>query len=139
MRPTSPIAALAASTLAAVLLTGCSEAEDAAKDAAGNAACAVATKAVSGVTGQVDDAIDQIGADPAAAKRKLSGLRDVVARAEDGLSGDAKQRLGEARQALDDLVGEASDAASGLDVDTSAVDSSRKKLSRAVDDVADVC
>ncbi len=139
MRPTSLISALAASVVAAVLLTGCSEAEDAAKDAAGNAACAVATKAVSGITGQVDDAIDQIGADPAAAERTLSGLRDVVASAEGAISGDAEQRLREARRALDDLVAEASDAASGLEVDTSAVDTSKEKFSQAVDEVSDGC
>ncbi len=141
MRPTRRLASLTLVTLlgAATLLGGCSEVKDAASDKANQAACAVATKAVGGLKGQVDDAIDQIGADPAAARRKLAGLRDAVKGAESGISGDAKKQLTRAREALDKLVEEASDAAAGAEVDTSALKSSKQKFSDAVDGLANIC
>lgn len=136
MRTTHLLAPLA---LTAVLLTGCSAAEDKAKEVAGDAACSLAAKAVSGVKGQVDDAVTQIGADPEAAQRKLTGLRDGVKSAEGRVSGDVKAQLTEAREALDDLVAQASDAAEGADVDTSAIDTSKQHFSDAVDDVSTTC
>ncbi|MDE0776186.1 MAG: hypothetical protein OSB43_07930 [Nocardioides sp.] len=73
----SPRRALPAVLVVAVvaLAAGCSDVEDAVKGKANEAACSVAQKTVDGVSGQVDDAIDEIGADPEAARRKLAGLR----------------------------------------------------------------
>lgn len=139
---TYPRGAVAA-TLLVLALSGCSAAEDrvkeGAKDLAGDAACSVAAKSVSGVKGQVDDAIDQIGADPEAAKRKLTGLRDGVKSAEDRVGGDVKVKLTEAREALDELVADATDAAKGTEVDTSALESSKEKFGTAADDVTEAC
>ncbi|CAN5663697.1 hypothetical protein BH11ACT8_BH11ACT8_20690 [soil metagenome] len=132
--------AVAALLLTALTLTaGCSDIKDAATNKAGEAGCAVAKKAVDGVKSQVDDAIDQIGADPESARKKLSGARDALKKAEGSIGGGTKQKLTSAREALDDLVAEASDAASGADVDTSAIDTSKEKFSTAVDDVTGAC
>lgn len=133
------------STVAAALLvliglaSGCSAAEDKAKEAVGDAACSIASKAVSGVTGQVDDAVDEIGADPKAAEQKLRRLRDAVKSAEGRIGGGTKQKLSGARGALDDLVDEAGDAADGAEVDTGAVDEAKGDFDVAVDDVRDHC
>jgi len=118
---------------------GCSDLEDAAKGKANEAACSVAQKTVDGVTAQVESAIDEIGADPDAARRKLAGLRDVLDAAQSGISGEAKQKLRDAAQALGNLADEAGDAARGADVDTSAVDAAKDNFGDAVDDVRDFC
>lgn len=122
-----------------VPLTGCSAAEDKAKEVTGDAACSIAGKAVSGVKTQVDAAIDQIGVDPAAAEQKLSGLRDGVKSAEDRIEGDVKAKLTDARAALDDLVADARGAAAGTDVDTSALERSKEQFATAADDVSNAC
>lgn len=137
MRTTSTLAALALTSV--VLVTGCSEVKDAASDRASAAACSVTQKAVDGVAGQVDNAIDEIGADPAAAKKKLSGLRDVLETAQSGISGDAKEELAQAADALGTLAGEAGDAAKGADIDTSAVDNAKFAFGDAIDGVRDFC
>lgn len=139
MRPTFPAPLALSATLLVLALTGCSAAEDKAKELGGDAACTVAGKAVGGVKSQVDDAVDQIGVDPAAAKRKLTGLRDGVKSAEDRVSGDVRAQLAEAREVLDDLVAEAGDAVEGSDVDTSALDTSKQQFSDAADDVTIAC
>lgn len=146
MLPTSRLATLARSvvvtiTVAAVAagVSGCSAAQDKAKEVAGNAACSIAAKAVSGVQSEVDAAIDQIGVDPKAAEQKLTSLRDGVKSAEDQVSADLKPELTAARAALDDLVTEAGAAAKGADVDTAALESSKNKFATAVDDVSNAC
>ncbi len=134
-----PIPALAALVLTlAVVAAGCSDINDAASEQASGAACSVAQKTVDGVSGQVEAAIDEIGADPAAAK-KLSGLRDVLETARGGISSDAKDKLGEATDALDKLANQAGRAARGADVDTSALDSAKESFGDAVDGVRDFC
>lgn len=122
-----------------VVGAGCSDIKDAATDTANGAACSVAQKAVDGVSGQVDNAIDEIGADPAAARKKLAGLRDVLDKASSGISGDAKDALSDAADALGRLASEAGDAAKGADVDTSAVDDAKDAFGDAVDGVRDFC
>lgn len=136
----SPTPVLAALTLTVVVLaSGCSDVKDAAQEKANQATCSVAQKAVDGVAGQVDRAIDEIGADPEAAQKKLAGLRDVLEKAQSGISGDAKEKLGEAADALGKLADEAGDAAKGADVDTSAIDDAKDSFGDAVDGVRDFC
>lgn len=135
----SPTALAAVALTLAVVTSGCSDLKDKANDTASGAACSVAQKTVDGVSGQVDRAIDEIGADPAAAKKKLSGLRDLLERAQGGISGDAKAKLGEAADALGRLADEAGAAAKGADVDTSAIDSAKDSFGDAVDGVRDFC
>ncbi|GAB2755189.1 hypothetical protein GCM10027020_04260 [Nocardioides salsibiostraticola] len=128
--------------LAAVLaltLTGCTQAEEAATGAANRAGCAVAQKALNQAQSEAEKALDEIDADPEAARRKLGGMRDAVKAAESGLSGETKEKLAEARRALDTMAGEAQDAAQGADVDTSAVDNAKDRLDDAVGDVRDLC
>ena len=57
-----------------VLLAGCSA--GGASETAGSAACSVAQQAVDGVAGQVDGIVDDIGADPGAARDALAGLAE---------------------------------------------------------------
>lgn len=137
MHPPSALAALVLTLVVAV--SGCSELEEAASDTANGAACSVAQKTVDGVSGQVDKAIDEIGADPAAAQEKLSGLRDVLETAQSGISGEAKDKLGEAVGALDELVDQAGRAVQGADVDTSAIGSAEEAFGDAVDGVRNLC
>lgn len=141
-RPTRRAArrrALAAPVLvAAVVLTGCSAAEDAVGGAVDEAACSLARETLAGVEGQVREAADRIGADPRAARRELEALRDALAAAEDGLSGETRDRVAEARRAVDALVAEARRGARGA-VDEEAVAEARRDLDTAVTGLQDVC
>lgn len=123
----------------ALTLTGCSQAEEAAKGAANRAGCAVAQKALDQAQSEAEKALDEIDADPEAARRKLAGMRDAVRAAESGISGETREKLGKARRALDTMAGEAQDAARGANVDTSAVDDAKDRLDDAVGDVRDLC
>ena len=131
-------AAAALVAVAATALGGCSEAEDAVDRAAGDAACRLAQEAVDGVAGQAREAADRIGADPEAARRELTALRDSLAAAEEGLSGETRARVEEARAALDRLVSESRDAARGA-VDEQAVEEAERELDTAVEELTRVC
>ena len=131
---------LAAPLLVAVVsLTGCEQAEQAARDAAGDAACSAARSAADEAGQQVGNAVDSIGADPQAAERELSAVRDALAAAETGISGDAKAKIREAKEAVEALLGQAEDAAQGADIDTRAVDRAQDDLDQAVADIKDIC
>lgn len=125
--------------LAAGALTGCGDLEQAARDTVDSAACTAAQEAVDGLTTRVDEAVAELGADPAAARAEPTGLREAVAAAEQGLSGEAQQALDDARGALDTLVEQADAAADGTQVDDVVVDEARQELDTAVDDLTTVC
>ncbi len=130
---------VAATLVAALSLTACSQAEDAAKNAAGDAACSLAKNAADQAGKQAAQAVDDIGADPQAARQELSGIRDALAAAEKTVDGDVKADLTAARKAVEKLLGQAQDAAQGVEVDTTAVESAKDELDRAVDDVKTLC
>lgn len=140
MRPTTLAAPLVA-VLLALGLGACSEDQlrETASNAAGDAACAVAQRTMDDVTTQVRGAVDELGADPAAAQRRLVALRDTVRAAEGGLSGETRARLGEARAALDDLATLARDEAAGAAADEPAVQRARDDLDAAVTGLTQVC
>lgn len=129
--------------LAALLLAGCADAEDAvrdaASDAASDAACAVARSTVDEVRGRVDGIARDIGADPAAARRELTALRETLAAAERGLGGETRERIAQARAAVDDLLAEARAAADGATVDDRAVAAAQEEYDAATRELADVC
>ncbi|WZH54010.1 MAG: hypothetical protein PIR53_08465 [Nocardioides alkalitolerans] len=131
--------AVAATALSLGALVGCSEVEDAVRDTAAEAGCQVAQEAVDGVTGEARQAVEDLGADPAAAEQELRNLRDAVATAADGLSGEVGTHLEEAEAALDDLVAQAEAAADGTQVDEAAVESAQGELDTAVDELTQVC
>ncbi|MDQ1104466.1 plasmid stabilization system protein ParE [Nocardioides zeae] len=131
--------ALAAAALSLGALVGCSEVEDAVRDTASEAGCQVAQEAVDGITGEARQAVDDLGADPAAAEQELRNLRDAVATAADGLSGEVGTHLEEAEAALDDLVAQAEAAADGTQVDEAVVQSAESELDTAVDELTQVC
>ncbi|WP_205471409.1 hypothetical protein [Nocardioides sp. SYSU D00038] len=139
----TPRAALAAPALLVVLsagaLTGCSEAEDAVNGATDRAACEVAQAAVDEVADQARSLADRIGADPQAARRELSALRDTLAAAEKGLGGETREQVRRARDAVDALLAEAKQAADGSQVDDAVVRESRRELDRAVEELSQVC
>lgn len=129
--------------LATLLLAGCSDVEDAvrdtASDAASDAACAVARSTVDELDGQVDGIARDIGADPAAARRELTALRETLAAAERGLGGETRERIAQARAAVDDLLAEARAAADGATVDDRAVAAAQEEYDAATRGLADVC
>lgn len=133
----APLTAL----LLTVVLGACSEDQlrDAATDAAGDAACSVAQQTMDEVVTQTQGALDELGADPAAAERRLTALRDTVRAAESGLSGESRARLEEARVALDDLATLARDEAAGAGADEPAVQQARDDLDAAVTGLTQVC
>lgn len=120
-------------------LVGCSEVEDAAKDAAGDAACSVAEQAMDEAADQARQAIDEIGADPQAAKRELTALRDSLKSLEGQVDGETGGKVTQARKALDRLVKQADRARSGTPVDDAAVDDAQRDLDAAVEDFKDLC
>lgn len=121
------------------LLAGCSEAEDIAKGAAEDAGCAVAQRAADEAERRTREAVADIGADPQAAERELRAVRDVLTAAEQGVSGDTRQHVEQARKAVDALVTEASSAADGAPVDDAAVTEAEQQLDDAVEDISTVC
>jgi len=133
--------ALSSGVVAALLTltVGCSEVEDAARDATGDAACSVARAAAEEAQRQATSAADRIAADPQAAEAELRAVRDAVQAAEGQVSDDTRARLADVRTELDGLVGEAADAAEGAPVDEAAVEQSKEDLTAAVAAVGDVC
>lgn len=131
----------AALATAVLLLGACSEEQirDAASDAASDAACSVAEQALSGVRGEVERAARDIGADPAAARRELTTLRESLAAAERGLDGEARERVEQARGAVDDLLAQARRAADGTQVDDRAVDEARAEYDEATQGLTAAC
>ncbi|MDF9717318.1 hypothetical protein INN71_08175 [Nocardioides sp. ChNu-153] len=136
LRRTAPF--LPALALGLVALAGCSEVETAVRDAASDAGCSLAQDAVDGVTGQAHAAADQLGVDPAGAERELTALRDGLATAEQGLSGELRGHVEDARTALDALVTQARAAADGT-VDQQAVAEAEAQLDTAVQELTTVC
>lgn len=126
-------------TLLSLTLVGCSDVEDAAKDVADDAACAVAQQAMDEAGDQAQRAIDEIGADPAAAGRELKALRDGLKSLEGQVDGETGGKVTEARQALDRLVKQADRARAGTPVDEQAVDDAQRDLDAAVEDFTDIC
>ncbi|MDT9592769.1 hypothetical protein RDV89_06805 [Nocardioides zeae] len=125
--------------LAAGVLGGCAELEDAARDTAREAGCQAAQEAVDGVTTRADEAVADLGADPAAAERELTALRDAVDAAASGVSDEVATHLGTAEGALDALSEQAQAAADGTEVDDVAVDAAQSELDGAVEDLTQVC
>ncbi|MCY7395165.1 MAG: hypothetical protein LH468_03260 [Nocardioides sp.] len=80
----------AAGLLVALVLTGCSQAEDIATDTAGDAACALAQRTLDEVLAQTQGAVDELGVDPAAAARRRIALRDTAQAAGAGRSGESR-------------------------------------------------
>lgn len=123
---------------ALLVLTGCSEVEERVSQAASDAGCQIAQEAVDGVATQARRAADEIGADPAAAERELTALRDGLAAAEGSLSDETRQHVADARAALDTLVAQARAGAEGA-VDQEAVAEAETALDTAVEDLTQVC
>lgn len=130
--------AVAGSLLVAALGAGCSDAEEALSGQTERAACKVAEQAMGKAQDVARSAVDEIGADPQSARRELTAVRDTVAAAQSGLSGEAEAKLAQAREALDTLVEEARESADGA-VDEQEVEQARSKLDEAVAGLGDVC
>jgi hypothetical protein len=120
-------------------LVGCSEVEDAAKGAAEDAACSVAQQAMDGAGARAKQAVADLGADPAAAKRELTAMRDSLKALEGRVDGQSGGQVTEARKALDRLVTQADAARTGTPVDQQAVDDAQSDLDTAIEDFQDVC
>lgn len=131
--------AVALVVLLSLTLVGCSEVEDAAKDAADDAACSVAQQAMDRAGDEAQKAIEQIGADPAAAERELKALRNGLESLEGQVDGETGGKVTEARKALDRLVKQADRARAGTPVDDQAVDDAQRDLDAAVEDFKDIC
>lgn len=138
MKRLLPVLASAACVLA---LGACSEDEirDRASDAASDAACSVASRALSGLRGEVEQAARDVGADPAAARRELTALRESLAAAERGLGGETRERVEQARAAVDDLLAQARRAADGTTVDDQAVAEAQAEYDAATRGLTEVC
>jgi len=133
----TPVLALTA--VLAFGVAGCSDVEDAAKDVADDAACAVAEQAMDEAGDQAQRAVDEIGADPQAAERELKALRDTLKSLEGQVDGESGSKVTQARKALDKLVRQADQARAGTPVDDQAVDDAQRDLDTAVEDFKDIC
>jgi soluble cytochrome b562 len=132
-------ATLALTALLALVLTGCSDVEDAAKGAASDAACSVANQAMDEAGTQAKQAVSDLGADPAAAKRELTALRDGLKTLEGQVDGETGGKVTDARKALDRLVTQADAARDGTPVDDRAVEDAQADLDTAIEDFGDLC
>ncbi|WP_193613964.1 hypothetical protein [Nocardioides lijunqiniae] len=130
---------IAATALLALTLVGCSDVEDAAKGAASDAACSVANKTMDEAGTQAKQAVSDLGADPAAAKRELTALRDGLKTLEGQVDGETGGKVTEARKALDRLVTQADAAREGSPVDDQAVEDAQADLDTAIEDFTELC
>ncbi len=135
MRP----ALAAAAVLVAAGLGACSEAQDAVDDAASDAACSAARSAADQAGDRAGRAAEDIGADPRQAQQDLQTVRSVLTAAERSAGVDLEKRIAAVRAGVDDLLGEARDAAGGADPDLTAVDRARQDVDDAVADVKGLC
>ncbi|MDN4173685.1 hypothetical protein QWY28_12060 [Nocardioides sp. SOB77] len=125
--------------LATTVLAGCSEAEDIVRGAAEDAGCAAAQQAMDEAERRVRDAVGDLRADPRAAERELSAVRDVLAAAEQGLGGETREQVDRAGKAVDELLTQARGATEGTQVDDVAVDEAERQLDGAVGEITTVC
>ncbi len=128
-----------AALLTVLALPGCAEAEEIARDAAGQAGCAVAQQAVADAEDRVRQVAKDIGANPQAAERELRALAGVLDGAAQQLEGEAQTQVQRAREAVDGLLVEARQAADGTRVDEVAVEEGQRELDRALEALATVC
>ena len=129
--------------LTALVLSGCSEAEDivsdAASETASKAACPVARAAVGEVREQVKGIAAEIKADPEAARRELTAAREALTAAEERLGGETQEQIARARAAIDDLRAEARAVANGAHVDGRALQAAREEYDDAVEQLTGLC
>lgn len=138
IRALRPMTALLATPLLLAGLSACGDAEELVGNAARSAGCSAAEQVVSPIRGQVRAAVEDLGADPEAARRELTVLRNAVDAAAGTLSGEARQALGEISAALETLTEEARVAARSA-VDQQAVQQAQDELGAAIDEFGAVC
>ena len=129
--------------LPVLALGACSQVQDAASDAASEAGsragCAVAGRAVEEGRTLVGDVASDLGADPAAARAKLTATREALAAAAPGLSDDARTQVDRAVAALDDLRDEARSVADGSSIDEQVVAEATAEYDVAAQQVGSIC
>ncbi|RZI78866.1 MAG: hypothetical protein EOO67_21215 [Microbacterium sp.] len=131
----------AAGSLTALLLlvgTACGDPEEALGNAVSAASCTAAKQAVAPVKDGVRSAVADLGADPAAAQRKLEVLKGAVDGVTATIHGEVKKSLQGVSDDLDTLIAQAKAAADGA-VDQKAVNQAQTDLGTAVDDVTEIC
>lgn len=135
---------LASAALLPVLALGaCSDvqeaASDAASDAGNRAGCAVASRVVDEGRTLVSGIASDLGADPTAARAKLTAARETLSAAEQGLSDETRTQVGRAVEALDSLRDEARSVADGSSVDETVVAEAQAEYDSAARQVTGVC
>ncbi|WP_309649278.1 hypothetical protein [Nocardioides sp.] len=131
--------AVATALLLSLTLVGCSDVEDLARDTASDAACSVARTAMDEAGDQAKQAVEGLDADPQAARRELTALRDSLQALEGRVDGETGGKITQAREALDKLVEQADAAREGTPVDDQAVADAEAELDTAVEDFGNLC
>lgn len=131
--------AAGAALLLSMTLAGCSDVEDLAREKASEAACSVARSAMDEASTQAKQAAEKINADPQAARRELTALRDSLKALEGRVDGETGGKITEARKALDRLVEQADAARAGTPVDDQAVADAEAELDTAVESFSSLC
>ena len=135
----APVAPVVSLLLATTVLVGCAEAEEIARDAAGQAGCAVGRQAVAEAEDRARRVVDDLRADPQAAERELRALGGVLEGTARQLDGEVRTEVDRARRAVDALLAEARQAADGTRVDDVAVEEAQGELDRALEELTAVC
>ena len=135
---------LAAAAILPVLALGaCSDVQDAAADAASDAGnragCAVASRVVDEGRTLVSGIASDLGADPTAARAKLTAAREALSAAEQGLSDETRTQVGRAVEAIDSLRDEAKAVADGSTIDDQVVADAQAEYDAAAQQVTGVC
>ncbi len=125
--------------LPVLALGACSQVQDAASEAGTRAGCAVAGRVVDEGRTVVSGIASDLGADPTAARAKLTAAREALAAAEQGLSDDVRTQVGRAVEALDSLRDEARSVADGSSVDEQVVAEATAEYDAAAQQVSGVC
>ncbi|GAA1724373.1 hypothetical protein [Aeromicrobium alkaliterrae] len=129
--------------LPVLALGACSAVEDAASDAASDAgsrvACELAQPAIDQGRTLVDDVTARIDADPQSVRTELAAAGEALGIAEQGLSGEVRDLVARASDAVDELRTQAEAAADGTTVDEQVVQSAQAEYDAAAEDLAGVC
>lgn len=129
--------------LPVLALGACSAVEDAASDAASDAgtrvACELAQPAIDQGRTLVDDVVARIDADPQSVRTELTAAGEALGIAEQGLSGEVRDLVARASDAVDELRTQAEAAADGTTVDEQVVQAAQAEYDAAAEDLAGIC
>jgi len=129
--------------LPVLALGACSQVENAVSDAATDAGtqvgCQLAQPAIDQGRSFVDQVVQSIDADPAAAQQQLTAAGQALQLAAPTLTGEIRNLVDQASAAVENLRGQAEAAAAGTTVDDQVVQAAQDEYAAAAEQLTGIC